>query len=138
MPFARSRADGPDLHVKLSGGGSLTLEELKDNISFKLPGNPLVFLNACESAELSPLFYDGFVQFFMSKGARGVMGTECDVPALFAREWATRFFKRFLAAAAGHCVLRLRQEFYKDNNLLGLLYALYVDGDTRLWFRNGA
>jgi hypothetical protein len=33
----------------------------------------------------------------------------------------------------GQIFLELRREFYfKENNLLGLLYALYVDGDTRL------
>ena len=66
----------------------------------QLPGNPLVFINACESAELSPLFYNGFVPYFMAKGARGVIGTECKTPVLFAIEWADAFFDRFLDGAA--------------------------------------
>jgi hypothetical protein len=95
---------------------------------------PLVFINACESAELSPLFYEGFVPYFMAKGARGVIGTECKTPALFAAEWARRFFDRFLAGGSlGQIALDLRREFfYEHNNLLGLLYALYVDGDTQI------
>jgi len=99
-----------------------------------LPGAPLVFINACESAELSPLFYDGFVPYFMAKGARGVIGTECETPALFAAEWARRFFDQFLAGAPlGEIFLGLRREFYYGHgNLLGLLYALYVDGDTQV------
>ena len=36
-------------------------------------GQPLVFINACESAALSGAFYDGFVPYFMAKGARGVV-----------------------------------------------------------------
>jgi hypothetical protein len=93
-----------------------------------------VFINACESAELSPLFYDGFVPYFMAKGARGVVGTECETPALFAAELAMRFFDRFLKGEPlGRILLDLRREFYTDhNNLLGLLYALYVDGDTQV------
>ena len=40
-----------------------------------------------KSAELSPAFYDGFVPYFMSKGARGVVGTVEDlVPILIGQD----------------------------------------------------
>ncbi len=128
---------GPDAStLVLSGGGRLTLGDLNIEAPLKkvLPGAPLVFINACESAELSPLFYDGFVPYFMAKGARGVIGTECETPALFAAEWAQRFFDHFLAGKSlGQAFLDLRREFYyKHNNLMGLLYALYCDGDTQI------
>jgi len=99
-----------------------------------LRGNPLVFINACESAELSPAFYDGFVPYFMAKGARGVIGTQCKTPALFAVEWAKRFFERFLDGAdLGTTFLALRREFLDQHgNPLGLLYAVHCDGDTRI------
>jgi hypothetical protein len=119
-----------------SGNGRLTKEDLEVYAPTMeaLPGKPLVFINACESAKLSPLIYDGFVPYFMAKGARGVIGAECEIPALFAVEWARRFFDRFLRGdALGQIFLDLRREFYfENNNLLGLLYALYVDGDTRV------
>jgi hypothetical protein len=100
----------------------------------QLPGNPLVFINACESAELSPLFYNGFVPYFMAKGARGVIGTECKTPVLFAIEWGDAFFDRFLdGAAVGETVLKLRQDFLRDHgNPLGLIYAVHCDADTRI------
>ncbi len=100
----------------------------------KLPGSPLVFLNACESGELTPAFYDGFIPYFLSKGARGVVGTECKTPAVFATEWATRFFPRFLAGEPiGALFLALRREFMeKERNPLGLIYAVYCDADTRI------
>jgi len=128
---------GPDdSTLVLSGDQRVTLEDLNLFASPRktLPGAPLVFINACESAELSPLFYDGFVPYFMAKGARGVIGTECETPALFAAEWARRFFDRFLAGEPlGQIFLGLRREFYYGHgNLLGLLYALYVDGDTQV------
>jgi hypothetical protein len=128
---------GPDAStLVLSGDQRLTLGDLHLLAPLKtiLPGAPLVFINACESAELSPLFYDGFVPYFMAKGARGVIGTECATPALFAAEWARRFFDRFLAGESlGQIFLDLRREFYYGhNNLLGLLYALYVDGDPQI------
>lgn len=100
-----------------------------------LPGKPLVFINACESAELSPLFYGGFMPYFTTKGARGMIGTESDVPALFAAAWARSFFDQFLRGekSLGQIFLDLRRQFfYEHNNILGLLYALYCDGDTQI------
>jgi hypothetical protein len=68
----------------------------------------------------------------MEKGSRGVIGTECSIPALFAAEWAKRFFNRFLSGeSVGQAFLELRREFLREHhNVLGLLYALYCDGDT--------
>lgn len=136
---SRSLAEGggPDAStLVLSHNGRLTLGDLYIDAPLKiaLPGAPLVFINACESAELSPTFYDGFVPYFMAKGARGVIGTECETPALFAAEWARRFFKHFLAGKSlGQAFLDLRREFYyQHHNLMGLLYALYCDGDTQV------
>ena len=115
----------------------ITLAELNTDAStdIKLRGNPLVFINACESAELSPLFYGGFVPYFMAKGARGVIGTECKTPGIFAAEWARRFFDRFLAGEPlGAVFLTLRREYLAQHgNPLGLLYAVHCDGDTQVY-----
>jgi hypothetical protein len=132
-----SDVGGPDASsLNLGGKKPLTLRDLKLRAPVKkvLPGSPLVFINACESAELSPLFYGGFVPYFMAKGARGVIGTECETPAIFAREWARRFFDNFLAGEPlGKLFLDLRREFYyQHNNVMGLLYAIYCDGDTQI------
>lgn len=120
----------------LSGDGRLTLEDLNlyAPMDDQLSNAPLIFINACESAQLSPLVYDGFVPYFMAKGARGVIGTEVETPALFAIKWAERFFDSFLQGETlGEIFLSLRKEFYeKHHNLMGLLYALYVDGDTKI------
>ena len=120
----------------LTGGERVTLGDLyRESPTAKpLPGNPLVFINACESAELRPEFYDGFIPYFMAKGARGVVGTECKTPAVFASEWALRFFPRFLdGEPLGALFLELRREFHtKHGNPLGLLYNVYCDADTRI------
>jgi hypothetical protein len=115
---------------------SVTLSELEVDAPIQelLEGNPLVFINACKSSQLSPEFYDGFVPYFMGKGARGIVGTECQIPALFARKWADRFFTRLLnGQPVGEAFLDLRREFRdKHNNPLGLFYGIYCDGDTRI------
>ena len=135
MPLSAGGPDQSFLGLTRADTG-LTLGELRRSASIRYPlaGAPLVFINACQSAKLSPLFYDGFVPYFVQKGARGVIGTECDTPALFAAEWARRFFDRFLAGMPlGEVFLGLRQEFFREhNNLLGLLYALYCDADTHV------
>ncbi|MCG2624337.1 CHAT domain-containing protein [Arthrobacter sp. I2-34] len=128
---------GPDASwLKFSGNEKVRLEDLNLTAPTDVPlrGHPLIFINACESAELSPLFYDGFVPYFMAKGARGVIGTECKTPALFAAEWAKRFFDMFMdGVPLGELFLKLRREMYLDHgNPLGLLYGVHCDGDTYL------
>lgn len=122
--------------LKLGKNESVTLEDflLSAPLDIRLGGSPLVFINACESAELSPLFYNGFMPYFVDKGARGMIGTECAVPALFASEWAGKFFDRFLAGKPlGKTFLDLRRDyFFNENNILGLLYAVYCDADTQI------
>lgn len=131
------RGNPLDSALTLSGNTRVTLEDLKMYAPEKNPFKhaPLVFINACESAELTPLFYAGFMPYFMSKGARGVIGTECKVPARFAAHWAQRFFEEFVKGdkCVGEIFLKLRREYLQQyNNVLGLIYALYCDGDVRL------
>jgi hypothetical protein len=127
---------GPDTSCLVLTDGTITLSDLNLDAptTTSLRGSPLVFINACESAEMSPTFYDGFVPYFMAKGARGVIGTECSTPALFAASWAKRFFERFLdGEPLGDAFLGLRREFLdKHGNPLGLLYAVHCDGDTQI------
>jgi hypothetical protein len=129
-------AGGPDGSSLELTDDKLTLGELALLAPAERPlkGMPLVFINACESAALSPAFYDGFVPYFMAKGARGVVGTECNTPALFAKDFAQRFFDRFLnGESVGTAFLSLRQEYLvAHRNPLGLLYAVHCDGDTRI------
>ncbi|MBI4671361.1 MAG: CHAT domain-containing protein [Chloroflexi bacterium] len=102
--------------------------------SIRLDAAPLIFLNACESAELSPVLYNGFMPYFVDKGARGMIGAECPVPAFFAADWAQKFFDRFLRGQPlGEIFLEMRRDyFYNHRNILGLLYAVYCNADTRV------
>ena len=121
--------------LQLSNGSRVVLKELRAGRIAALPGSPLILLNACGSATLSPLFYQGFLPYFIMRGARGLVGTECDVPAVFAAAWAQRFFDMFLPGgnSLGGTLLDLRSEFLgQHNNPLGLVYALYCDADTTM------
>ena len=93
---------------------------------------PLVFVNACQSAELSPYLYDGLVPYLIARGARGVLGTEVDTPALFAAEFAQELIRQFSAGeqSLGPLLLSLRRAYLlQKNNIMGLVYALYSNSD---------
>jgi len=101
----------------------------------KLNSAPLVFINACQGAELSAQLYAGLMPYLVQKGCRGVIGTEVNTPALFAAEFAQRFFTRFLKGdtTLGQLMLDLRREFaQKHKNLMGLVYATYSNGEVRV------
>lgn len=131
-----SNKDSDDSYLVLSGDERISLGELAvyAPIEDQLATHPLVVINACESGDLSPNFYDGFVPYFLAKGARGVIGTECKTPGRFASEWAIAFFDRFFAGERlGDAVLGLRRDFLAAHgNPLGLLYGVHCDTDTRV------
>ena len=98
-----------------------------------LPGSPLVFINACEAARTGSYLYDGFASRFLNHAARCVIGPELEMPAIFARDFAIRFFEDFFKTGPEHSVakimLRLRREYLTEHfNPLGLLYSLYRGG----------
>jgi len=129
-----STLDPADAKLILSDSQSVTLGQLQVFAPWGsgLAGHPLVFINACESGELTPTFYDGFVPYFLAKGARGVIGTETKTPGLFASEWAKAFFDDFFTGKPlGRVVLDQRRRFLAEhNNPLGLLYGIHCDTDT--------
>ena len=105
--------------------------------------HPIVFLNACESARMNSLFYQGFASTFWERGASAVIGTQTEIPAVFAGLFAKRFFEEFFKGGrnadgtprhpVGDVLLQLRREFLdKYNNPLGLLYSLYRGYDVYL------
>lgn len=124
---------GVDASQLILSDGPVTLKDLKrlaalSKTEESLQSAPLVFINACESAELSPYFYDGLVPYLIAKGARGVLGTEVNTPALFAAEFARLLLQRFAAGGQpiGELLLDLRREYLMDkNNVMGLVYALH-------------
>ncbi|MFF6803976.1 CHAT domain-containing protein [Streptomyces sp. NPDC012616] len=112
--------------------GGIPLRTLHD-YGGALPGLPIVVLNACGTAFTSASSTTSFLTYFLER-SRGVLGTEADTPAPFAAAWATAFFDRFLSGEPmGEAVRATREHFAVGHrNPLGLLYALYCNGDTVL------
>lgn len=96
---------------------------------------PVIFLNACHSAAVQPLFADGFAGFFINKrGARAFIGTETEIPQALAHDAALRFWRAFDQGESIAKILYDLRRYYLDqhNNILAFAYSLYGPGDVHL------
>ncbi len=98
---------------------------------------PLVLLNACGSGQLNSIFYAGFGRTLLGLGASSVIGAQTELPAVFAGEFARRFFSAFFAGGkankVGEVLFRVRREMLeRHHNPLGLIYSLYRGADNFL------
>lgn len=111
-----------DLHESLTPPSRLEQRE---------PG-PLIFLNACGSAEMNPMWVTSFPQFFLrDNGNRGFIGTETNVPDQFAADFSRCFYESLLnGVRLGEAVNNAKWKMLEQaNNPLGILYTIYADPD---------
>jgi hypothetical protein len=100
----------------------------------ELSTQPLVFLNMCESAQITPSLSHGFIDFFLNRKARAVIGTECMMTVEFAHPFAKSVLEGLLSGdPLGQVMLDARREFIKQKNPLGLAYTLF--GSAMLCFK---
>jgi hypothetical protein len=118
--------------LEFTGGHMVSLEDLLlgEPSDWELDTAPLVVLNACASVGPASSVYASFLPCLLGRGARGVIGTEADVPPVFAAAWAKMFFSRLLdgvplADAAFKTAWDLIGQY---RNLLGLVYSLHCHG----------
>lgn len=104
-----------------------------------LESQPFVFLNACQGGQMTTLLYRTIAVELMKRHAVGLVGPQLDVPAVFAAEYAQRFFRRLLGeeggppARVGEIVRDLARTFLEQHgNPLGLAYSLYRGVDCHL------
>ncbi|WP_157880188.1 CHAT domain-containing protein [Streptomyces natalensis] len=95
------------------------------------PRLPLVFLNACSSAESEPLTGASLPEFFLRKGYLGFIGTETAIPDVVAAEISSKFYDNFLSGRSlGESIWLSKWSLLRRyRNPLGLLYTTYADGD---------
>ena len=100
---------------------------------------PLIILNACESAAYSPDRFENLLQSFCDKGAAGVIGTQCEVRELLADAFIRLFFKDFLKQlSVGEALYNARrallfnEEFAQKPDPRGLVYSLFAAADIKL------
>jgi hypothetical protein len=113
----------------------LSIEDLCDIRLSPLPARPLVFMNACSSAQGDGVFQSMFLtHFYGTWRTSGFIGTDWMVHTVFADGFARLFLQGFLVehrpiADAFHAATMRVLEL---NNPFPLIYALYVRPDYRL------
>ena len=105
-----------------------------DAWDIRLDNQPLIFLNACDSADYAPDSFENLIKYFCGVGAAGVVGTQCEVRELLATTFAAEFFKRFFRQVpAGEALYDTRLTLLNDHlDPRGLTYSLFSAADVRL------
>jgi hypothetical protein len=135
---SRGGADtSPALRFGAAGGADSELGRF-DMGSRNLPDAPVVFLNACSTNAAAPLLANQLRELFFSRGCRGYIGAETDVPAVLAARFATAFFSFLYGAAGrqmtsvGEAVAQARRFLWTEYRNVGGLFYNYV-GDYSLY-----
>ena len=69
---------------------------------------------------------DSFVDFFLDRGARSVIGTECPITVEFADAFSESLFRGLLHGhSIGKAMLDARRDAFARRNPLGLAYTLF-------------
>jgi hypothetical protein len=94
---------------------------------------PLIFVNACASAGLSPDRLLGLVNGFVEAGASGAVGTEITVFVDTAVRFAEEMLTSYAAGTTlGESMRRGRIELLRQHNPLGFVYVSFGLHDLRL------
>ncbi|WP_330242430.1 AAA family ATPase [Streptomyces sp. NBC_00525] len=110
----------------------------------QLNDQPLVFMNACETAAADYLYSNMLKNLFVKRGSRAYIGSECKVPAGFAARFAHVFFHflydrshRDHPTAAGEALAQTRKFFWDQYRSIGGLFYSYINEDQLFVARPG-
>ena len=132
----------PALRFGPAGGAGSELKRF-DLGSGHLTDAPIVFVNACSTNAAVPLLANQLRELFFSRGCRGYIGAETDVPAVLAAKFATVFFSFLYGAEgramapAGEAVAQARRFLWTEHRSIGGLFYNYV-GDYSLYAADDA
>jgi hypothetical protein len=115
----------------------------KDQIDLSLR-QPLVVLNACETAAYLPEHHESLPKAFADRGASGVIGTQVQIHTILADHFIRLFFQRFLAKqTVGQSLFEARRALLlhtvegpggkeRRPDPRGLVYSLFAAADIEL------
>jgi TPR repeat protein len=102
--------------------------ELMDIGTLALQDQPLVFVNACESAASDPFIVNELEESFLSRGSRAFIGTETRVPVQFAARFArVFFFFLYRGETSGEALALSRRFFWNQYCSIGGLFYSYAN-----------
>ncbi len=123
-----------DSSISLRFGDSLKPQDVLSNtdLSFQaLPDAPLVFANACSTAQADPFMTGVLEGIFFGRGVRAFVGTETRVPVQLASKFAWIFFQFFYRRfdadpmSAGEALVQTRMFLWTQyRNVGGLFYSM--------------
>lgn len=106
--------------------------DIVDNDYAAYPGWPIVFVNACDAGDISPLSFFSFRKAFRKRKAAGLIAPSFPIPTLFAAMFANAFFRAYADhRPVGRILFDLRRELLAKNNPLGLWYSLQCPLDVQ-------
>jgi hypothetical protein len=98
----------------------------------EFPHWPVVFVNACEAGNISPLSFFSFRKEFRKRKSAGLIAPSFPIPTLFAAVFASAFLERYARQeTVGSILLALRRQLLRQNNPLGLWYSLQCPLDLK-------
>ena len=120
-------------YLEVGSGDRITFNDL-DAWTVDLGSHqPLVVLNACDSADYSPDSFENLVKFFCDKKAAGVIGTQCEVKEKLVNAFTILFFSAFFKQiGAGQALFEARQTLLSQLDPRGLVYSLFAAADVKL------
>lgn len=97
----------------------------------RIPDGPLLFANACTTAQADPHMTSELEQSFFARGVRAFIGTETKVPITLASKFAWLYFQFFYRKvdpdpmAAGEALTQTRMFLWTQyKNIGGLFYSM--------------
>ncbi|HET8660189.1 MAG TPA: CHAT domain-containing protein [Micromonosporaceae bacterium] len=94
---------------------------------------PLVVINGCHTAEVSPETLVNFVETFVGLQAAGVIGTEIAVHQQVAGEVAVELLTALGAGlTVGQAIRQMRHRLLGKGNVLGLAYSAYCSASLHI------
>jgi len=131
LAHVKSLTASPYIYLTQGFGGSINHSTLEGMAP--MPQQPLVFLNACSSAGLTPERLLDLINTFFLYGAGGAVGTEISIFVDFATVFAETMFKSYAAGESLAQALRLaRVDGLRHRNPMGFAYAGYGLHDMRI------
>lgn len=96
--------------------------------------NPFIFLNACLTGLVNPLYTSSWAGKFWELGARGVLATDFSVPDWFGAAFSVVLYQYLLyGLSIGEALIKARRQFWTEqHNPLGLAYALYSSPSIKI------
>ena len=115
--------------------GPLQVGQLRDISCDPIPGRPLVVFNACGSAAGDRAYQSEFLTLFVDTyRARGFIGTDWTVNAVFADAFGQRLIRRLLDdhLPVAEALAAVGREALAVGNPFAFIYALYARPDLTL------